>query len=119
MEFVLPEINYPVIAIACSFMVLDIITGFTAAVEKKKVDSSVMKMGLLHKCGFILAILFGWLCEYSMGYVDLGFTLPIGNAVCIYIILTEVTSILENLSMISPELANSKFMDIFNRSEQE
>ena len=106
-----------VIVIACCFMLLDIITGFLQAVVNKCVDSQKMKTGLFHKCGFMLAIIFGCLCEYAMNYIDLGFDVPIQDAVCIYIIVTEIVSVLENLGKLSPELADSKFLQIFKRDK--
>ena len=118
MEVLLPDIHWVIIIIACCFMLLDIITGFIQAVINKCVDSKIMKRGLLHKCGFILAIVFGCLCEYSMAYIDLGFYMPIQDVVCAYIMLTEIVSILENLSKISPDLASSKFMNIFSRKDK-
>ena len=110
---IVPDIHWPIIVIACMFMIMDIISGFTQAVINQCVDSQKMKKGLIHKCGFMLAIMFGCLCEYAMLYVDLGFTMPIQDAVCIYIIATEIISILENLAAISPELSDAKFMQIF------
>lgn len=117
-DFVAPDIHWAVIVIACAFMVLDIVSGFIGAIVNRNVNSTKMKLGLWHKCGFMLAIVFGCLCEYSMNYIDLGFTLPIQDAVCIFIIATELVSILENLAKISPELANAKFMDIFTRRDE-
>ena len=114
-EFVTPEIHWAVIVIACAFMLLDLITGFVQACVNKCVESSKMKCGLWHKCGFLLAIIFGMLCEYAMNYVNLGFYVPIQDTVCLFVILTEIISNLENLGKISPELASSKFMDIFKR----
>ena len=118
MNFIVPDIHWIVIVITCCFMILDIFSGFIASVINKNVDSQIMKRGLLHKCGFMLAIIFGCLCEYSMLYIDLGFTVPIQNAVCIYIIVTEMVSVLENLAKISPELAGAKFMSIFARDKE-
>ena len=115
---IVPDINYPIIVIACCFMVLDILTGFVQACVNKNVESQKMKNGLLHKCGFLLAILFGILCEYSMQYIDLGFTMPIQEAVCGFICCIEIISVLENLAKISPELAGSKFMSIFKRNDE-
>lgn len=119
MDIVIPDINYPIIIVACAFMLLDIVSGFTAAIVNKCVDSSKMKEGLLHKCGFIMAICLGSLCDYSMLYIDMDFNIPIQEAVCAYIILTELMSILENLAKISPELSNSRFMSIFNTNKKE
>ncbi len=110
---VTPDIHWVLIAISCGFMLQDLITGFVAAVINKCVDSTSMKNGLWHKCGFMLAIVFGCLCEYTMNYIDLGFSIPVQDAVCTFIILTEMVSNLENLGKISPELGSSKFMDIF------
>ena len=117
-DFIPPDIHWMTIILACCFMVLDIVTGFVGAVMNKCVDSAKMKTGLWHKCGFILAMMFGCLCEYSMYYIDLGFSIPIQDTVCIYIILTELVSILENLGKISPSLADAKFMNIFKRKEE-
>lgn len=115
---IVPEIHWAVIVIACLFMVLDIVTGFVQAVVNKNVDSTKMKQGLWHKCGFMLAMMFGCLCEYAISYLDLGFYMGIQDAVCIFIIITEIVSILENLGKISPELASTSFMQIFSRKEQ-
>lgn len=112
---IVPDIHWAIIVIACCFMLLDLVTGFTQAVVNHCVDSTKMKQGLWHKCGFLLAMIFGCLCEYAMSYVDLGFTLPIQDAVCMFIILTEIVSNLENLGKISPELTDNKFMSIFDR----
>ena len=99
-------------------MLLDLVTGFTQACVNKCVDSRKMKDGLFHKCGFMLSIVFACLCEYASGYIDLGFTVPVQLAVCSFIIFTEIVSNIENLGKISPELAGTKFMDIFKRSDQ-
>lgn len=107
------DINWALVVIACVFMVLDLISGFCAAVKNHEVQSSKMKQGLWHKCGFLLAIVFGIMCEYAMSYVDLGFTMPIQIAVCTFIICIEIMSIIENLGKLSPELAGSEFLKIF------
>lgn len=105
--------QWSLITLSCLFMLLDIVSGFAQACKNNCIDSQKLKEGLWHKCGFILAIAFACLCEFTMQFVDLGFTVPLQTAVCVYIILTEVVSILENLAKISPELANSKFMELF------
>ena len=107
------DINWSLVVIACIFMALDLVTGFCAAVKNKEVESSKMKLGLWHKCGFMFAIMFGIMCEYAMSYIDLGFTIPIQIAVCSFIIIIEIMSILENLGKLSPELAGSAFLQIF------
>lgn len=119
MEWIVPHFNYPLIFITSLFMVFDIVTGFIAACRNHCVDSQKMKDGLFHKCGFLLAIAFACLCEYATMYIDLGFTIPVQWAVCIFIIGIEIVSNLENIVKISPELANKKFFAIFNKDEED
>lgn len=107
------EITWPLVIIACIFMVLDLVSGFAAAAKNHEIQSSKMKQGLWHKVGFMLAIVFGVLCEYAMSYADLGFNIPVQTAVCTFIICIEVMSIIENLGKLSPELAGSAFLQIF------
>lgn len=108
-------VNWCLIAITCAFIALDVITGLIKAIKNKEVSSTKMKDGLFHKCGFLLAMTLGGLCEFAMLQIDLGFALPIMPAICGYIILTELASILENLCKITPELGDIKFMQIFKR----
>ena len=110
-------ISLHLIEITFMFMALDIVTGFLQAVKNKCIDSQIMKQGLFHKCGFAMAIVLACLCEYAMAYIDLGFTLPLQEAVCGYIIITEIASNLENIGKISPELCNSRFMSLFKSSK--
>ena len=119
MEWIIPHFNYPLIFITTLFMVFDIITGFTQACKNHCVDSKVMKDGLFHKCGFMLAICFGCLCEYASMYVDLGFTIPICGSICVFIIGIEIISNLENIVKISTELANMKFFSLFNKDDED
>ncbi len=111
--------DYHVILITFGFMLLDIVTGLIKAVKDKKVSSTVMRDGLFHKCGFVAVIVLAMLCEYSMSYIDIGFTVPLLLAVCGYIIVTELASILENVKVISPELANVDFLKIFGNGNDE
>lgn len=116
-EFPPIEILWPVIIFACFFMVFDIISGFVAAAFNHEINSRKMKNGIWHKCGFLLAIIFGIACEYATNFINLGFTIPVQAAICTLIICTEIVSILENLGKISPELAGNKFLKIFDTKE--
>lgn len=107
------QIEWHILIVVLIFIVLDVVTGIIKAVMKKELNSTVMRNGLFHKSAFLLAIALAYACEYGMLFLDLGFTMPIVAAVCIYICLTETVSILENLGEINPELANNKFMELF------
>lgn len=113
------DFNWWIIVITLIFIIFDFLTGFMQAVANKEVSSEKLRKGLFHKCGFMLAVCLGLLCEWAMQFVNLGFDVPIATAVCVYIILTEIMSILENLGKMSPELANSTFMQIFKIHQKE
>lgn len=104
---------HPSLIVFC-FMCIDVVTGFTQACMNKTLDSTVMRTGLFHKLGFVLSIVLAYLCEYSINYIDLGFTMPLAIPVCAFICATELVSILENLCKITPELCGSSFSKIFN-----
>lgn len=112
-------INWYAIVITFCFIGLDFVSGFAQAVSNKKVSSEKLRKGLFHKCGFMLVIVLGVLCEVSMQFIDLGFDFPICIAVCGYIILTELVSILENIGKLAPELTDSGFLQIFKIHNQE
>lgn len=86
------------------FIALDVISGLIGAIKTKNYKSSVMREGLFHKLGEILAIAFSYGCEYAFPIVGITVNIPIAQSVLIYIIIMETGSILENISIISPEL---------------
>jgi toxin secretion/phage lysis holin len=107
-------VDWHIAAIVATFVVMDLITGVMQAVANKTLDSTKMRAGLWHKCGFIMVVVLAALVELTMQFVDLGFTLPLFVPVCVFIILTEIVSIFENVCQLSPELANSKLAQLFN-----
>ena len=106
--------DWHIVVVTLLFIVMDIATGFAQAVSTKTLDSSEMRDGLWHKSGFIGVMLLAALGEFAMGYLDLGFEVPLFIPVCVFICVTEVVSIFENLCKLSPELANSKLAALFN-----
>lgn len=106
--------DWHIAAIVAAFMVMDLVTGVMQAIANKTLDSTKMRAGLWHKCGFIMIVILAMLVEWAMQFIDLGFTLPLFVPVCVFIILTEIVSIFENVCQLSPELANSKLAQLFN-----
>lgn len=105
--------SWHIAAIVTVFIVMDLATGIMQAVANKTLDSTKMRAGLWHKCGFIMAVILAALVEWAMQFIDLGFPLPLFVPVCVFIILTEIVSIFENVCKLSPELANSKLAQLF------
>lgn len=73
------------------FSGIDIVTGYIQAIINNNIDSKVMRTGLLHKVVIILIILASFI-------FDKAFNLPVvSKVICIYVIVMEVVSILENI----------------------
>lgn len=100
-------------------IVLDVISGITAAFMKKTIDSSVMRRGLLHKASYILVILLAGALEWAVSVggpaLGIGLDLPIVVPTCIYLGLTEISSIGENLSQIDPSLRSAPVFSVLGR----
>ena len=99
--------------ITFAFIVLDFATGLTKAFATKTFTSTKMREGLFHKVGLILCMILGFLVDYAQGYVDLGLSVPVAAAVCVYICLMEVTSIIENICKINPDILPDKLAALF------
>lgn len=113
------QIELYVTLVVMLFIILDFVTGIIKAAIKSELSSTKMREGLMHKISFILALILGWLCEWSMpilGLPDVFEAVYMG--VGVYISCTEIVSILENLGEINPELKTSKFLSLFGENEE-
>lgn len=80
------------------FMLGDIISGVVSAIILKNLDSQKMREGLLRKVLLILIVLLGFVVG---GAFKITF---VSKAVCIYIIVMETISILENVKKAGVDL---------------
>lgn len=94
--------------ITCIFVVFDLTSGGVAACANHEWKSSEMRKGLYHKFGSIMLVVLAYLIDYAQKYVDLGVQVPIAAGVCVYIILMELGSIVENIGKINPDLLPDK-----------
>lgn len=73
------------------FMIADIVSGVIQAIINKNLDSQKMREGILRKMLLILVVILSFIFQYA-------FNIPaISKVVCIYIIVMEIISILENI----------------------
>ena len=100
-------------AIAFAFIVLDFVTGITKACATRSYSSTVMREGLFHKVALLLVMVLGLLADMAQQYMALGVSVPVGGAICGYIVLMEIGSSLENVCEINPELMPGKLAAIF------
>lgn len=105
------------VAIACLLIVLDFISGLLKACKQRDLSSGKMREGLYHKSAFVFALILAVVIEHAQHYVDLGFTVPLIMPVSVYVSLTEIVSIIENLAEVNPELANSKLLAFFKTQD--
>lgn len=91
--------------IALIFIAFDILFGLIQALANRNFESKIMRQGLFHKLGEILAYAFGVMCDSALPLVDIMIPFSLAGAITIYIVVMEIGSILENISKISPELA--------------
>lgn len=108
------------VKLALAFMVIDVFTGVLKAVKNKELNSTKAREGIYKKASFILFIAFGYLADYAMDYVNMGFNLPAAATICTLIIVTEAISVLENLGMINPDLVKlvAPFLSALNKKEE-
>lgn len=79
------------IATPLIFSLCDVLTGFIQAIINNEVQSKVMREGLLHKSLIIIIVFLSFAASLTFN-ISL-----ISKAVCIYVIVMETMSILENL----------------------
>ena len=99
--------------IAFAFIVLDFITGLVKAFATNSFTSTKMREGLFHKVALILCMILGGLVDYAQGHMDLGVTVPVAAAICVYICIMEITSIIENICKINPDILPNKLSALF------
>lgn len=109
------------VKLALAFMVIDVFTGVLKAVKNKELNSTKAREGIYKKASFILFIAFGYLADYAMDYVNMGFNLPAAATICTLVIITEAISVLENLGQINPDMVKlvAPFLSALNKKEGE
>lgn len=110
-------IQLDLVVITICAMILDFITGFASAVKNADISSSKMRDGLWHKAGLCGLLILTYMVQFAMAHMELGFDFPAVDAICIWIIATEVVSIIENLCIINPQILDSPVGQLFRLSE--
>lgn len=99
-------------------IVMDYATGLLKAAMQHDISSTKMRKGLYHKAAFVAVMFLAEVIERSQQVIDLGFSVPIVVPSAVYITVTEVSSIIENLGEINPEIKGSRLLGLF-RSDKE
>lgn len=109
-------LDYHVYIIVAGVVFIDIVSGLVKAFISDGFNSTKMRNGIAHKFTYIIALSLATMIEYGSIYLDFGYHITaLQPATAIYIVVTEVGSILENLVVINPDLSNNNFMAIFSK----
>lgn len=92
--------------VVAAAILADIITGLLKAFYTKTFKSGVMRQGLFHKLGELIAIGVLYGAQIALPQVGVEANLPLFTVGCGYCVLMELGSILENLRSFTPGLDN-------------
>lgn len=109
---------YEILAVLV-FTITDYVTGVIDAVMHGKLSSTKMRKGLGHKFTHLCVFFVAWFIDFEMGHIDLGFYSALTPLVTVGIVLIELSSIIENIGKINPELRNAPFMNIFSQNNNQ
>ena len=105
----LRAVTVPVVVL-CAVMMLDWVTGMTAAWINGELDSRVGFFGAIRKLGRLCLVAVGMAADYiiASGVSTAGAEMPIDMAVallvCFWLIINECISVLENLGLLGVPL---------------
>lgn len=91
---------------------LDLVSGYLAAMHNGEVNSSVMFEGMFKKLSEVLAIVVAKATEFAIavfGASELGMnpSIPVCTAVCIFITVYELVSVVENIGKMNPAIGGA------------
>ena len=92
--------------VVAAAILLDIITGLIKAFYTKTFSRSVMRQGLFHKLGELLAVGILYGAEIALPMIGVEANLPLFPAGVGYCTLMELGSIIENLRAFTPGIDN-------------
>ena len=113
--------SYIPCAIVFGLICIDYVSGVIGSIVNKDFSSSKMREGLIHKSAYVLVFALAELVKVMSLYYDLGIAgaEAIVGLVIVWVSVTEIGSILENLVKINPELNDSRFFEIFGKEDIE
>lgn len=102
-----------IILVALVFNGLDLVTGIVGAIRYgEQIKSSTLRDGLFKKVGFVFCYALGVLINYAENLLDLPFGVDLVPVICTYAVITEVVSIIENISKINPDILPDKLKEL-------
>lgn len=95
------------------FIILDVLFGTIKAILTKTVSSEKARMGVLHKMGFICAMLLCTFADIAQNAYDFGFSVPVLPMCAVMIVICEVFSLCEHIKQMNPDIS----LDFLHKKE--
>lgn len=92
----------------------DYVSGMAKAIVQRNISSQTMRDGLWHKFAYVMVVGLAAFLQIASQHINLGYDIPLIPLVCGFIAMIEVSSIIENLAEVNPEIKGSKLLDFFN-----
>lgn len=99
------------------FIALDFLSGAVAALKAGEFTSTEMRKGLFNKGGEIIVMLLAGLVDFSDVAESVGVTVSLLPIFSGYVILMEISSILENVNKTNPNIVTKKLSKYFAKIE--
>lgn len=101
--------EFQIIVVPLVLCAVDVASGYIAAMRTGTVNSTVMRDGMWNKMGEVFAIVVGKAVEicisiFGTDFVGVQMNVPVCTAVCAYLSLYEITSIVENIGKMNPAI---------------
>ncbi len=113
-DVTLSEAQVWAVGVACVMMVLDVLVGFVGSIMTGTFDSSKMRVGLGHKMLLLCIIFMAFVIETAGSHIaGLEFSGVTVVVVCVYIIVMEVGSVMENIAIAYPEIKDTPLFRVF------
>ena len=98
-------------------IVADYLTGLIKACYKHEYKSEVMRQGLYHKVAEIAAVAVMFYLQLGLPMIGISIDFPFISFITLYIIVMELSSIIENIGEINPDLIGP-LSDVFEKVKQ-
>lgn len=99
--------NVTPLIVTLIFIAFDVLSGWLKALITATANSSIMRTGLMRKLGEILAVIFGYVCQYCLPMIGVSVDVPFAGAIATYIVLMETASVVENICAINPNMRDA------------
>lgn len=111
--------NMEAIVVALSLNLFDLISGFVGAIKNKDIKSSKLRDGMFKKVGFIFCYVLAYILDTEGNAIGFSVGVKLLPIIITYVCVTEVVSILENISNINSDLLPETLKDLFRINKGE